>query len=619
MTAAKKPGDGESSSEDTLHGVRPAIVHAFDNATLIVDGDLNVRFANIVAATFMGCDNVADVKGMDATLLVHADDRARVREHIRASAVRGLTAVTAAVAGGDKPRTVELRVVPLLTQRGQTDGYMLSLPQLDAGSAEWQRLLENMRDGLFDADLVSGAVSLSRSFTHLLGYAESEAHSLSQVSALRVLIHPDDVERVQEEFARRMHRDEACVKMRLLTGDGAYRWFEVRAVLHRDAAGSLVRAMGFLRDVTQQHQQEVVFRQLGRIAKVSAWVYDVMYNEFTFLMPDSTPGDWSCTDLESALRTPERKLDMDSARQWRTAFDLAATTGREWDVMLTFVDAAGRRRWLHTLGLAELHGGLPVRLYGVVEDITWTREMQEQLLQSQKMEAIGQLAGGIAHDFNNVLNAVNGYLTLIADSLPSTDQVQNDLDGLVQAVDSGAALVQQLLALSRRQPVDPVALDAGDVIRGMLKLVRRTMGPDIHVRVHVDAPLKKVLIDRGQLEQVVLNLAINARDAMPHGGTLTFDVRNVSTRVTSSAARAAISAKDHVQIVVRDTGIGMDATMLSHIFEPFFTTKGPARGTGLGLPTSLGIIQRAGGFIDVSSRTGIGTAFHVSLPAVTES
>src|SRR5688572_13401538 len=273
-----------------------------------------------------------------------------------------------------------------------------------------------------------------------------------------------------------MHRDEACVKMRLLTGDGAYRWFEVRAVLHRDAAGSLVRAMGFLRDVTQQHQQEVVFRQLGRVAKVSAWVYDVMHNEFTFLMPDSTPGDWSSTDLESALRTPERKLDMDSARQWRTAFDLATATGREWDVMLTFLDAAGRRRWLHTLGLAEMHGGLPVRIYGVVEDITWTREMQEQLLQSQKMEAIGQLAGGIAHDFNNVFNAINGYLTLIADSLPSTDQVQNDLDGMVQAVDSGAALVQQLLALSRRQPIEPVSLDAGEVIRGMLKLIRRTMG-----------------------------------------------------------------------------------------------------------------------------------------------
>jgi two-component system cell cycle sensor histidine kinase/response regulator CckA len=492
MTDTGTDEASEPSFDDVIYGVREGCVHAFENATLIVDDELVVRSANAAAARFMGCPDVAQVAGIDATRIVHADDRTRVRDQVRATrGTHDFVALNVAVTTNDDARPVEMRVVPLLTDGGEADGYMLTIPTL--------------------------------------------------------------------------------------------------------------------------RQHDMVFRQLGRIAKVAAWIYDVMQDEFTFLVPESTPGDWTSIDLEDALRSPERRLDADAARQWRDAFDMAVGLGLEWNVMLTFLDANDHRRWLHTIGLAEMQTGVPVRLYGVVHDVTMMRDMQEQLLQSQKMEAVGQLAGGIAHDFNNILMAISSYRSLIEQTLPSSHEAQEDLDGLAQAVDSGAGLVRQLLALSRRQPTKPTVLDAGEVIRAMLTLLQRTIGSAVHVLVNVDAPLRKVLIDRSQLEQVVLNLAINARDAMPLGGTLTFELRNVTPRVTTSVGKAA---QEHVEIVVRDTGTGIDAAMLAHIFEPFFTTKEPARGTGLGLPTSLGIVQRAGGFIDVSSRPGVGTVFRVCLPAV---
>jgi signal transduction histidine kinase len=490
---------GDLSRTDGIYGVHEEFVHAFEEATFIVDNNLIVRRANAAAAAFMGCAAVADAIGMDGTVLVRVEDRPRVRKQVLESRyVRDFVGVKAAITLGGEVVPVELRVVPLLPTKDDVDAYVLTVPLLRSSGPSW----------------------------------------------------------------------------------------------------------------------EEVFRQLGRIAKVAAWIYDVAQDEFTFLIPGSTPGDWTSGELETALRAPETRLDAESAAEWRSAFDLAVEHGQEWNMMWTFLDAGGRRRWLHTLGLAEPQADQPVLLYGVVHDITSTREMQEQLFQAQKMEAIGQLAGGIAHDFNNVLTAISGYRSLIAESLPASHEAQEDLAELARAVHSGAGLVRQLLAFSRKQPIHPVILDAGEVLTAMLTLLRRTMGSNIHVSVQVEAPVKKVLIDRSQLEQVVLNLAINARDAMPQGGTLTLAVRNVLTSAPASGGPSSPFAMDHVEIDVTDTGVGMEMKMLSRIFEPFYTTKDPARGTGLGLPTSLSIVQRAGGFIDVSSRPGAGTSFSVCLPAV---
>jgi signal transduction histidine kinase/ActR/RegA family two-component response regulator len=231
------------------------------------------------------------------------------------------------------------------------------------------------------------------------------------------------------------------------------------------------------------------------------------------------------------------------------------------------------------------------------------REREEQLRQSQKLEAIGTLAGGIAHDFNNLITAVSGFTQLALMEADPKSGMAADLRQVVQAADRAGHLTKQLLAFSRKQVMQTAVLDVGDIARGVAPMLDRLLGDHITLRMNVDDEVPRVMADRGQLEQVLMNLAINARDAMPHGGVLTI----------STAAPA-----DRVQIAVTDTGTGIPEEIRERIFEPFFTTKETGKGTGLGLSTVYGIVKQSGGTIHVDSKLGIGTTFTISLPAVAE-
>jgi PAS domain S-box-containing protein len=229
------------------------------------------------------------------------------------------------------------------------------------------------------------------------------------------------------------------------------------------------------------------------------------------------------------------------------------------------------------------------------------RQREDELRHAQKMEAVGRLAGGIAHDFNNLLTGILGYADLILEGLPPGSRIRNDVEGIRKAGRSAAALTRELLAFSRKQVVQPTVLDLNEVVRGTEGLLRRLIGADTLLILHLGDDVKSVKADRSQIEQVLLNLATNARDAMPDGGTLTIRTDN---------------AEPHVTIAVSDTGHGMISEVRSHIFEPFFTTKEPGKGTGLGLSTVYGIITQAGGYIHVDSEPGKGATFTVGLPAV---
>jgi signal transduction histidine kinase/ActR/RegA family two-component response regulator len=244
------------------------------------------------------------------------------------------------------------------------------------------------------------------------------------------------------------------------------------------------------------------------------------------------------------------------------------------------------------------------------------RKSEEELRHSQKMEAVGRLAGGVAHDFNNLLTAIIGYAELIATRTTSNTLAKQNAELIRKAGEQAAALTRQLLAFSRKQILQPKVLDLNSLVVEMEKLLRRVIGERFDLQSHPNAANGRVKADPSQLEQVVLNLGVNARDAMPRGGKLIITTENVRLDKTT-APQLSVVPGDYVMLSVTDTGAGMDEDTKSHIFEPFFTTKGPGKGTGLGLATVYGIVRQTGGGISVQSELGKGSTFRIYLPQET--
>jgi len=269
----------------------------------------------------------------------------------------------------------------------------------------------------------------------------------------------------------------------------------------------------------------------------------------------------------------------------------------------------------HVQPLRDAEGAIQ-GVVGVALDVTERERLTDQLRQSQKMQAVGELAGGVAHDFNNLLMVVKGHAQILLDRIPDSSPLRLSAEQVEKAADRAATLTRQLLAFSRKQVLQPRVLDMNDAVAGMIKMFSRVIGENIEMAFIPGGKLGRVKADPGQIEQVLLNLVVNARDAMPNGGRLTIETSNVELDSGYAATHTSVEPGEYVMLTVTDTGCGMDAATQARIFEPFFTTKGPGKGTGLGLATVYGVVKQSGGYIYVYSEVQRGTTFKIYLPQV---
>ena len=297
--------------------------------------------------------------------------------------------------------------------------------------------------------------------------------------------------------------------------------------------------------------------------------------------------------------------------------ELTSSSGHDVQLLYRIVRPDGKIRWIHDrMVIHRSDTGDVDSLSGITEDITEARELEDQLRQAQKMEAVGRLAGGVAHDFNNVMTVILGYSAVLLQELSHNSSARYFVQEIQRAGERCAALTGQLLAFSRKQMLHPVSLDLHRVIRDLMALLKSLIGEHVTIVLQLDPTPRWVKADAVQLEQVLLNLAVNARDAMPHGGTLTIDTAQVLPEDVWGPNHDARTTRTYVRLRVHDTGTGIDAATKAKIFEPFFTTKPPGRGTGLGLSTVYGIVHQSGGTISVESSVGHGTTMTVFLPEV---
>ncbi len=370
----------------------------------------------------------------------------------------------------------------------------------------------------------------------------------------------------------------------------------------------------------QLRKNEQLLNETGEMAKVGGWEIDlgaelVAWTQSTRKIHE-VPDDYEPT-LEEALKffVPEARDQLTEAirraREEEVPFDLE----------LAFITAKGNRLWTRAICQPEFQDGTCVRLHGTFQDITELKNalderlaIHEQFQQVQKLESIGLLAGGVAHDFNNMLSVILGYGAELLDKLHKGDPLREGVEEIVSAGQRSADLTRQLLAFSRKQTLQVEVLDINAVVSNLEKMLRRLIGEDIGLKTLFSEQLNRVKVDPGQIEQVILNLAVNARDAMPQGGNLTIETANVELDGDYAQNRTGVVPGQYVQLSITDTGCGMDAATRERLFEPFFTTKGKGRGTGLGLSTVYGIVKQSGGNIWVYSVPGQGTTFKIYLP-----
>ncbi len=497
-----------------------------------------------------------------------------------------------------------------------------------SSDSSYREIFDSLNDALFVHDVETGiVVDVNQRVCELYGYTREEMIG-RDVSRLSSGISPYSGKEAAQWVRRAVEHGPQTFEW--LGRDKSKRLFWVEVVLKRALVGGRDRLLALVRDISARKSIE---RELAEyranlersqtVARIGSWSWnlatdEIVWSRETYRIYGVDESETIRSQRVVELFHPE---DREHVREeLRRAFD----AGRLYSLDHRIVRTDGAVRWVHARGEATYDDAQkPVFAFGVVQDITERKSAEaelankeDELRQAQKMEAIGRLAGGIAHDFNNLLTAISGFGSLALQQVSEGDPAREALLEILKASERAATLTRQLLAFSRKQLLNPRIVDINALVREMESWLRRLIGENVECLLQLDSTLDSAKVDPNQLEQVVANLVVNARDAMPNGGIVRIETRNVIVDAEPAREVADLPRGRYVMLAVTDNGVGMDASTRAQLFEPFFTTKALGKGTGLGLSSVYGIVKQSGGHIHATSEVGRGSCFRVYLPSV---
>jgi len=573
-----------------------------------------------------------ELRGREASEIIHPEDRpesARLGMELLAGNRRHYSMNTRLLREDGEIIWGHVTVTLLRDARGEPEYFVGTVIDITAQkqAEEALRESESRYRGLFDASpdaICLMDLDLNIIMENPRGVKLFASEGFPAGTSSMDFVAPEDRLRTRRMFTDLLETGETqTFEITMRRRDGSRFPSLASLALVRDLAGRPQTIIGITRDITALQQAEAELRQSEHRFRLMAetiqdvfWIATPHIDKTVYVSP-GFEYIWGRTS-KALYRHPKLYLETvhPEDRERVKSEIIAARKGNiPWDHEYRINRPDGTVRWIHNRGFPVRDDqGRVILFTGVATDVTEHKALEGQLLQAQKMEAVGRLAGGVAHDFNNLLMAIMGYGELMRAKVLRDDPLYGHLENILKAGDRAAALTQQLLTFSRQQIIQPQVIDLNRVVLDLEPMLRRLIGEDLHLEVVTDRRPAVVKGDSGQMGQIIMNLVVNARDAMPQGGRLTLKTAAVDLTEGCGSRFGPAPPGAYVMLVAQDTGVGMDEATQAHVFEPFFTTKEPGKGTGLGLSTVYGIVKQSGGYLDLASESGAGSTFTIYLP-----